>query len=73
LGYSFHPFPVYGISLAFLPAGFRLEDIRVPEYVWHGTAVVDTPLVMGMDVAVRILNSHLTICQAEGQLLLFTH
>jgi pimeloyl-ACP methyl ester carboxylesterase len=55
------------------PWGFRLEEIRVPVHIWHGTEDVDTPVAMGRVVAARIPNSHLTICPGEGHMLLFPH
>lgn len=55
------------------PWGFRLEDIRVPVHVWHGTEDVDTPVTMGKIVAARIPESRLTICPGEGHMLLFPH
>lgn len=55
------------------PWGFRLEDIRVPVQVWHGTEDVDTPVAMGKAVAARIPGSRLTICTGEGHMLLFPH
>jgi pimeloyl-ACP methyl ester carboxylesterase len=59
--------------LLVIPWGFRLEDIRVPVYVWHGTEDVDTPVAMGKAVAARLPNSHLTICPGEGHMLIFPH
>lgn len=55
------------------PWGFRLEDIRVPVHIWHGTEDVDTPVGMGKAVAARIPESQLTICPGEGHMLLFPH
>jgi len=55
------------------PWGFRLEDIRVPVHIWHGTEDVDTPVAMGKAVAARVPNSQLTICPNEGHDLLFPH
>ena len=53
--------------------GFRLEEIRLPVYVWHGSADVDTPVAMGRAVAARLPNCHLTVCPGEGHMLLFPH
>jgi pimeloyl-ACP methyl ester carboxylesterase len=55
------------------PWGFRLEDIRVPVHVWHGTEDVDTPVSMGKAVAACIPKSKLIICPGEGHMLLFPH
>jgi pimeloyl-ACP methyl ester carboxylesterase len=55
------------------PWDFRLEEIRVPVHVWHGTEDVDTPVAMGKELATRIPNSHLTICPGEAHMLLFPH
>ena len=55
------------------PCGFRLEGIRVPVHVWHGTEDVDTPVAMCKAVAASIPESRLTICPGEGHMLLFPH
>jgi len=55
------------------PWGFRLEEIRVPVHVWHGSVDVDTPVAMGQAVAARIPNSRLTIFPGEGHMALFPH
>jgi pimeloyl-ACP methyl ester carboxylesterase len=55
------------------PWGFRLEEIRVLVFIWHGSEDVDTPVAMGQAVAARIPNCHLTICPGEGHMLLFPH
>jgi len=63
----------WDVRLITRPWGFRLEDIRVPVHVWHGTDDVDAPLAMGKAVAARIPNSRLTICPGEAHMLLFPH
>jgi pimeloyl-ACP methyl ester carboxylesterase len=55
------------------PWGFRLENIRVPVHIWHGTEDVDTPVSMGKAVAARIPNSRLTICPGEAHMLIYPH
>jgi pimeloyl-ACP methyl ester carboxylesterase len=55
------------------PWGFRLEEMRVPVHVWHGSQDVDTPVAMGRAVAARIPDSQLTVCPGEGHMLLFPH
>jgi pimeloyl-ACP methyl ester carboxylesterase len=55
------------------PWGFRLEQINPPVQLWHGTEDVDAPVAMAKAVAARLPNSHLTICQGEGHMLLFPH
>jgi pimeloyl-ACP methyl ester carboxylesterase len=63
----------WDIRLITRPWGFRLEEIQVPVYIWHGTGDVDTPVAMGKILAARIPTSHLTICPDEGHMLLIPH
>ena len=55
------------------PWGFRLEDIRIPVYLWHGTKDHETPVSMARYVAGKIPNSRLIVCENEGHSLLFPH
>ena len=55
------------------PWGFRLEDIRVPVFLWHGSADDQATLAMARYIAGRIPNSKITICENEAHLLLFPH
>ncbi len=55
------------------PWGFRLEDIRVPVFLWHGSADDSTPISMGKYVASKIPNCRAIICDGEAHLLLFPH
>jgi pimeloyl-ACP methyl ester carboxylesterase len=55
------------------PWGFRLEDIRAPVHLWHGTADDAAPISMGKYVAGMILGCRATICEGEAHLLLFPH
>ncbi|MDO9130990.1 MAG: alpha/beta hydrolase, partial [Anaerolineales bacterium] len=55
------------------PWGFSLEDIRVPVFLWHGTADRETPISMGRYVASKIPNCRATFREGEGHILLFNH
>ncbi len=55
------------------PWDFRLEDIKVPVYLWHGEADMDTSIHMGRYMAKTIPNCTTTFCPGEGHLLLMTH
>jgi pimeloyl-ACP methyl ester carboxylesterase len=55
------------------PWGFRLEDIHVPVYLWHGEDDNMTPITMGRYVAGKIPNCRATFCKGEAHLLIFPH
>jgi pimeloyl-ACP methyl ester carboxylesterase len=55
------------------PWGFRLEDIRIPVYLWHGTKDHETPISMARYVSSKIPGCCLTVCEDEGHSLLFPH
>jgi pimeloyl-ACP methyl ester carboxylesterase len=55
------------------PWGFRLEDIRVPVRLWHGTADTMTPFPMARYVASHIPGCKPTFCKNEAHLLIFPH
>jgi len=55
------------------PWGFRLEDIRVPVYLWHGTDDNLTTVAMARYVAGKIPGCKATTCESEAHLLLFPH
>jgi pimeloyl-ACP methyl ester carboxylesterase len=55
------------------PWGFRLEDVRVPVYLWHGTDDHETPVGMARESARRLPDCRPTICEGEGHSLLFAH
>ncbi len=55
------------------PWGFRLEDIRVPVYLWHGTDDNLATNAMARYVAGKIPGCTTTICENEAHLLLFPH
>lgn len=65
--------PAWEIRLLCRPWGFRLEEIKIPVYLWHGDDDRDAPLSMGSYVASKIPNCHATFCKGEGHLLLFKH
>jgi pimeloyl-ACP methyl ester carboxylesterase len=53
--------------------GFRLEGIKVPVHLWHGSADDLTSIGMARYIADKIPHAHLTICENEAHLLLFPH
>lgn len=55
------------------PWGFRLEEIRVPVYLWHGTADDQATVPMARYLAGTIPTCKATLCENEGHLLLFPH
>jgi pimeloyl-ACP methyl ester carboxylesterase len=55
------------------PWGFRLEDVRVPVYLWHGTDDHETPVGMARYASRLLPDCRPTICQDEGHSLLFAH
>ena len=55
------------------PWGFSLDKIKIPVYLWHGTADDLTSLSMARYMADQISNARLTICENEAHLLLFPH
>ncbi len=55
------------------PWGFSLDKIKVPVYLWHGSADNLTSLNMARFMAGQISNARLTICENEAHLLLFPH
>ncbi len=55
------------------PWGFRLEDIRLPFYLWHGTDDDQATIAMARYVAGKIPGCKTTICENEAHLLLFPH
>jgi pimeloyl-ACP methyl ester carboxylesterase len=65
----------YARDLALLvkPWGFRLEEIGVPTWLWHGTADSVTPLYMGESVARAIPGCRAKFFAGEGHLLRLAH
>ncbi len=55
------------------PWGFRLEDIRVPVFLWHGLQDVDATPQMGRTIASKIRTCRATLLENEGHLLLFSY
>lgn len=52
------------------PWGFKLDEIKVPVYLWHGTLDNSTTMAMARYMAQKIPNGKLTICEGEGHMLL---
>lgn len=55
------------------PWGFKLEDIPIDVFLWHGEADVDVPIAFGRYVADHIPRSHATYFPGEGHLASITH
>ncbi len=55
------------------PWGFRLEDVHIPVYIWHGTDDHEMPVSMARAAARRLPDPRPTICLDEGHSLLFAH
>ena len=55
------------------PWGFRLEAIKAPVSLWHGSADNMTPLSMAQAVAGRLPNCRTHYFTGEGHLLIFPH
>lgn len=63
----------WDVRLITHPWGFRLEEIKTPVHLWHGTADNVTSDTMAKYMASKIPHSKLTLCEGEGHLLLFPH
>jgi len=50
------------------PWGFRLEDIKVPVLLWHGTEDLNAPLSMAKEMERRIPDCTATYYEGEGHL-----
>ena len=55
------------------PWGFKLEEIKVPVHLWHGTLDNSTTLMMARYMEKKIPNCKLTVCEDEAHMLLFPH
>jgi pimeloyl-ACP methyl ester carboxylesterase len=55
------------------PWGFRLENISIPVFFWHGTTDDLVPIKAVQNASNKVQKSHLKIFTGEGHLLLFTH
>ena len=55
------------------PWGFRLEDIKIPVQIWHGTADNVASIAMAESMAGAIPNCTAIYCPGEAHLLLFPH
>jgi pimeloyl-ACP methyl ester carboxylesterase len=63
----------WDIRLITRPWGFRLEEISVSVYLWHGSEDNLTTLSMARYIAEKIPNCKPTYCTGEGHLLLIPH
>jgi pimeloyl-ACP methyl ester carboxylesterase len=55
------------------PWGFRLEEIRIPVYLWHGEMDMDCPIDMGRNMAKSIPDCRATFYPHEGHVSLFVN
>ncbi len=55
------------------PWGFRLDEITVPVYLWHGEADVTVPPRFGRVLAAAIPGCHATYWPGEGHLMMISH
>lgn len=60
----------WDIRLITRPWGFKLEEIKAPVHLWHGTEDNSTTLAMAHFMAEKIPNGKLTVCEGEGHMLL---
>jgi pimeloyl-ACP methyl ester carboxylesterase/Flp pilus assembly protein TadD len=60
-------------QLTIRPWEFRLEDIRVETFVWHGELDTLAPLAMGRYLANAIPHCHAPFFPGEGHLVMRTH
>lgn len=60
----------WDVRLITRPWGFKLENVKVPVSLWHGTADNSTTMKMVRYMAEKIPNCKLTICDGEGHMLL---
>ena len=63
----------WDVRLITRPWGFRLEEIKIPVQLWHGTADNVTSVRMAEYMAGKIPNSRLIVCPDEGHMLLIPH
>jgi pimeloyl-ACP methyl ester carboxylesterase len=61
------------VVLVAKPWGFRLEEIRVPVTIWHGTADSSTPIGMAQALARAIPTATLRILPDQGHLIFLSH
>ena len=55
------------------PWGFRLENIRIPVLLWHGTDDQLVPEAMARDIAETLPDCRAEFVPGEGHLLVLTH
>ena len=63
----------WDVRLITHPWEFRLEEIKSPVYLWHGTVDNMASISTTQYMAQKIPHGKLTICEGEGHLLLFPH
>jgi pimeloyl-ACP methyl ester carboxylesterase len=63
----------WDVRLITRPWEFKLEDIKVPVHLWHGTADNSTTMQMVRYMAEKIPNCKATICEGEAHMLLIPH
>jgi len=55
------------------PWGFRLDDVPIDVYLWHGEADTDVPVTFARRVAERIPRCHAKFFQGDGHFMAITH
>jgi pimeloyl-ACP methyl ester carboxylesterase len=63
----------WDIRLLTRPWGFRLEDIKVPVWIWHGSDDNQVPLSMAKYIADQILSCTTRFISGEAHLMLFKY
>jgi pimeloyl-ACP methyl ester carboxylesterase len=62
------------LSLLWLePWGFALEYLRVPVWIWHGSADASVPLAVAESLAARIPGARLEVFDGGGHMAVHTH
>jgi pimeloyl-ACP methyl ester carboxylesterase len=59
------------LALVARPWGFRLEDVAVPTWLWHGEQDVSTPPAMGRTLAAAIPGCIARFVPGEGHLIAY--
>jgi pimeloyl-ACP methyl ester carboxylesterase len=58
--------PAADVVLYGRPWGFRIEDIRIPVYLWHGEKDLIVPSIMGHHLSQTIPDCRATFYAEEG-------
>lgn len=55
------------------PWGFRLRDLHIPTYLWHGERDIFMPVQMGCDIAEAVFGCQAQFLPDEGHAIIFNH